>query len=136
MDRVPGDRDMRPFVLCVIMGVALLLPACGSGIDQSSPTAVVEGILEAARSGDYGGLAAVIDPAGGDNDAQAIRQAAAGDAAARERFRLRFAKGRVAGPAKGSGDRSRVPVLIGPDGTERDEFKMIKIDGKWYVTGL
>ena len=60
---------MRCTLLLVVFLSAAGLTACGgSRIEQSSPAAVVEVILEAARTGEYGGLAGVVDPAGGDAD--------------------------------------------------------------------
>jgi len=69
-------------------------------------------------------------PTAARSESPAVAQA---EAKAQAEFKSYFAKGRVSGPAKIGGDRAEVPILFGPDGDEKEVFKMLQRDGKWFL---
>ena len=125
---------------------ALLLTACGSdtpaakgggGLDQSSPAAAAESLFAAARpGGDLGALAGLLAPSGADGDAREITSMGKMSPDSQARFRQAFATGKVSGEIKLEGDKAAVPILFGPDGTDKETLVMVKHEGKWYLQGL
>ena len=72
-----------------------------------------------------------------DDDTQMICDVAT-DEAHRASFIEWFAKGKVTGDAKISGDGSgaEVPFLFGPDGDQAEMMVLINRDGVWYLLGF
>ena len=103
-----------------------------------SPEGVVLSIFEAARTGDFTGLAGLCDPLGeNDGDTQMICDLATDDTN-REEFIAAFSTGTVIGDAVValSGDRAEVPFLFGPDGDEEETMELVKRNDRWYLLGF
>ena len=98
---------------------------------QADPRSVAEAIFDAARSGNYGGLAVLID-ANADTDAKMITQVSA-DKTIQDQFKEHFSKGKVSAEPVVSGETASVNILFGPDGTKEETFEMVRKNGKWYL---
>lgn len=98
---------------------------------QASPRAVAETIFNSAKSGNYDGLAALIDTEA-DNDSKMIAQAVV-DKKIQEEFKTYFKSGKVVGDPVINGDKASVNILFGPDGDKEETFEMVKRDGRWYL---
>ena len=98
---------------------------------QADPRSVAEAIFNAARSGNYGGLAVLID-ADADTDAKMITQVSA-DKTIQDQFKEHFSKGKVSAEPVVSGETASVNILFGPDGTKEETFEMVRKNGKWYL---
>lgn len=121
-------------VLILLVMTTTVIAGCSSNSakdPQANPTALAEAIFNAAKSGSYEGLSALID-AEADNDSKMIGQVA-GDKTLQEEFKKQFAKGKVSGEPVISGETASVSILFGPDGTDQETFELVKRDGKWYL---
>lgn len=123
-------------VLFLFAVVTVLLSSCSSKAksSQESPRDVAESIFDAAKTGKYDGLAALIAPEA-DNDSKMIANAATDKDVAKS-FQEYFSKGKVVGDPVIEGDNAEVKILFGPDGTKEETFKMVKKDGKWYLSSF
>lgn len=133
----------------LILLLALGLTACGGDEEagpgdgpapettpanpQASPKAVADAIFAAARSGNYGGLAALVDPVDADGDTKRLAEVMDGGESRHAEFKKWFGKGKVAGEVTIEGDTAEVPITFGPDGTKPQTFNMVRRDGKWYL---
>lgn len=119
-------------MIITIMATAVITACHSKPADpQSSPKALAEAIFNAAQSGNYNGLPALID-ADADGDSKRIALAASDPATAQE-FQQYFSKGKVNGEPVITGDKASVNILFGPDGTKEETFEMVKKEGKWYL---
>jgi hypothetical protein len=106
-----------------------------AGVDFTSPTKVTEAVFAAAASGKTDQLASLCDPTGeGDGDTKDICGLTAGSAKFGE-FKEYFAKGKVTGETI-TGDAAEVAILFGPDGTKDETMKLVRRDGKWYLSSF
>jgi hypothetical protein len=104
---------------------------------QSDPVKVVEAVFEAARTGDYSVLPGLCDPTGkNDGDTKAICFIGTLSEEDQAQFAKYFSKGKITGEPEISGDNAKVKILFGPRGTEDEEFNLVRIDGKWYLSSL
>ena len=126
---------MKSTIILLAMTTTILL-ACGGGAKdaQSDPRAVAEAIFDAAKSGEFQGLAVLIDSEA-DNDSKMIAQVAT-DAKLQEDFKKHFSKGKVAADPTVNGDKASVNILFGPDGTTEETFEMVRKAGKWYLVSF
>jgi len=123
----------------VLLAITTFFTACkGKAKDskaakaaQADPRSVAEAIFDAAKSGNYGGLAELID-ADADSDSKMIAKVAT-DKSVQEEFKKYFSKGKVTGEPTVSGETASVNILIGPDGTKEETFQMVLKNGKWYL---
>lgn len=127
---------MRKMLLTKIVFFTMLtifFAACKSKAKapQADPRSVAEAIFDAARSGDYKGLAELID-ADADSDSKMIANVS-GDKLIQKQFIKHFSKGKVSGEPTVSGETASVNILFGPDGTKEETFEMVLKNGKWYL---
>jgi hypothetical protein len=124
-----------------ILVIAALFTACngksGSGGDQSTPAGVANMIFDAAKSGDYSHLKDLCDASlEPDGDSKHICDVTTGDDELKAMFKEHFSKGKVAGDAVIEGDKAKIEITFGPDGTKKETFNMAKKDGKWYMVSF
>jgi len=126
---------MKKATLIIAIIAAVAITGCGgdskSGDTQSSPRAVAETIFDAAKSGKYDALPALIDT-DADGDSKRIGSVAS-DAATQVEFKKYFEKGKVDGEPLIDGEKASVKILFGPDGDKEETFEMVKKDNKWYL---
>jgi hypothetical protein len=117
----------------IIMTTAILAACSGNSPKdpQADPGALAEAIFEAAKTGNYEGLAALID-ADADNDSKMIAQVA-GDPTLQEEFKKYFSGAKLAGEPMISGEKASVSILFGPNGEKEETFEMVKREGKWFL---
>jgi hypothetical protein len=124
---------MKKTIMIISIATAVVFTACNSkpSDPQSSPKALAEAIFNAAKTGSYETLPALIaDDA--DGDSKRIAQTAS-DTVIAQQFQQYFSKGKVNGEPVINGDKASVNILFGPDGTKEETFEMIKKEGKWYL---
>ncbi|MCI0472655.1 MAG: hypothetical protein L0Y76_03640 [Ignavibacteria bacterium] len=132
----------RQIIFTLMLTGLLCVLTCSKALSQtddihSDPVKVVEAVFEAARTGDYSVLPELCDPTGkNDGDTKAICFIGTLSEEDRSQFAKYFSKGKVAGDAEISGDSAKVKILFGTHGTEKEEFNLIRIDGKWYLSSL
>ncbi len=105
---------------------------------NASPEGVVNAVFTAARTTDFASLANLCDPTGeNDKDTRLVCELAT-DSEFRDRFVEYFSQGKITGDAQISddGNSAEVPVLLGPDGDKEELMKLIKRDGKWYLSSF
>jgi len=126
---------MKKATILIAFVAALAITGCGGDSkkadSQSTPGAVAETIFDAAKSGKYDGLPALID-ADADGDSKRIASVAT-DPATQVEFKKYFEKGKVNGEPLIDGDKASVKILFGPDGDKEETFEMVKKDNKWYL---
>ena len=104
---------------------------------QSDPVKVVEAVFEAARTGDLSVLPGLCDPTGkNDGDTKAICFIGTLSKEEQDEFIKYFEKGKVIGEPEISGDNAKVKIVFGPKGNKNEEFNLVRIDGKWYLSSL
>ena len=104
---------------------------------QSDPVKVVEAVFEAARTGDFSVLSGLCDPTGAnDGDTKQICYIGQAPKDKQDEFVKYFEKGTVVGEAEISGDNAKVKILFGLNGNKKEEFNLVRIDGKWYLSSL
>jgi len=109
-------------------------PTAG-GVDFSSPTKVTEAVFAAAASGNTDQLKTLCDPSGeGDGDTKDICGLTSTSAKFGE-FKEYFAKGKATKETI-SGDDAEVAILFGPDGAKDETMKLVRRDGKWYLSSF
>ena len=119
--------------MMISIAATIVITACNSkpSDPQSNPKALAEAIFNAAQSGSYSSLPALID-ADADGDSKRIALAAS-DAATAQGFQQYFAKGKVNGEPVINGVKASVNIFFGPDGNKEETLEMVKRDGKWYL---
>lgn len=104
---------------------------------QSDPVKVVEAVFEAAKTGDFSGLSGLCDPTGAnDGDTKQICNIGQAPKDKQDEFVKYFEKGTVVGEAEISGENAKVKILFGLKGNKKEEFDLVRIDGKWYLSSL
>ena len=126
---------MKSTIILLVMS-ATIFTACSSKPKdpQETPQALAETIFDAARSGNYQGLALLID-INADGDSKMIAQAET-DKTIQQEFQKYFAKGKVSADPIIEGEKASVNILFGPDGTKEETLEMIRKDGKWYLSSF
>ena len=114
--------------------VATLLPTPGLDASQPAsaldgPVAVVETVFDAARNGRFDQLPALCPPRGDHDDATRRICELRPDTPDADAFTQLFSSASVAGPPR---LRAHVPIIFGPDGTQRERLELIERDGRWY----
>jgi hypothetical protein len=116
----------------LIVFSSVLVLSCGGkkgGGSQDTPEGVANIVFDAAKNKDYSKLNAICAP-NADNDSKHICDMKDED---KDSFVEYFSKGKVNGTATVEGDKAKVPIMFGPDGTKEETFNEVKIDGKWYL---
>lgn len=129
-------RKILSTTIVLLAMVTIFIVACKSKTKeaqdaQADPRSVAEAIFDAARSGNYDGLAVLID-ADADEDSKMIANVS-GDKETQDQFKKYFSKGKVSDEPTVEGETASVNILFGPDGTKEETFKMVRKNGKWYL---
>jgi hypothetical protein len=102
-------------------------------VDFGDPKAVIGALFWAAAHDDDTHLAALCDPRG-ENDAETARVCrltrTSPDWAA---FREAFARGRLSGEPRVSGDHAAIYFVFGPGADESETMELVRRDGRWYL---
>ena len=102
---------------------------------HDDPTNLIEAIFSAAKSGDLSSLTGLCDPTGsGDGDTKAICNLNSQPQISKDNFRKYFEKGQVIGLPIIEGDKAKVKIKFGLDGTKDEEFNLVRINSKWYLS--
>jgi hypothetical protein len=105
-------------------------------VDFADPKSVVGSIFYAAESGETGHLATLCDPRGA-NDEDTRRICAMTTASPDwDDFRAQFARGKLNGEPRVSGDRAALHFLFGPDGMQSETMELVRRDGRWYLSAF
>jgi hypothetical protein len=82
-------------------------------------------------------LPGLCDPTGAnDGDTKQICNIGQAPKDKQDEFVKYFEKGKVVGDAEISGDSAKVKILFGLNGNKKEEFNLVRIDGKWYLSSL
>ncbi len=104
---------------------------------HDDPVKVVEAIFEAARTGDYSLLSGLCDPTGsGDGDTKRICSINSQPKEIQDEFKKYFEKGKVVGSAEINGNEAKVKIKFGLKGNKDEEFNLVKVSGKWYISSF
>tara|TARA_R110002096_G_scaffold292224_1_gene486545 strand:+ start:103129 stop:103536 length:408 start_codon:yes stop_codon:yes gene_type:complete len=130
---------MRALVLvsltaCLVVGCSKKIDDHGaSDVDFSNPKRVVSSIFFAAQEGQSAHLASLCDPKGEANVHARRICAQVVDGSDWPEFVEQFAKGKLIGEARVSGDWAQVNFVFGPSGTTSETMELTRRDGKWYL---
>jgi len=130
---------MKQTFYVAVIAIAMLTGCKGKsgGGDQSTPEGAANMIFTAAKSGDFGPLKDLCDASlEPDSDSKKICEVPSGDEELKSKFKEYFGQGKVVGSAVIEGDRAKVSVMLGKDGTKEESFNMAKKDGKWYLVSF
>lgn len=130
---------MKQSIYVAIIAITMLTGCNGksSAGDQSTPEGVAGMVFSAAKSGDYGSLKDLCDASLEPNkDTKMICEVPTGDDELKKRFKEYFSMGKVVGSPVIEGDKAKVSVTIGKDGTRAETFNMAKKNGKWYLVSF
>lgn len=114
---------------------------------NSSPSAVMETIFDAAKTGEVDVLQLLLPPNGEgevDGDCKAIcnpgnesmRDELRGNYMTIAQFKDAFANGKIVGEPDISGDKASVNFVFGPNREESETMNMQRISGKWYLSSF
>ena len=133
---------VRQGLLAPILGLALF--ACSKKIDDhgagtvdfGSAKRVVSSIFFAAQNGQSDHLAGLCDPEGSSNKhaRRICSQTVGGDDW--DAFVSQFAKGKLIGEARISGDRAQVNFVFGPNGTSPETMELVRRGDKWHLSAF
>jgi hypothetical protein len=130
-------------VVCAAVA-GTLVPACAKEIadprsaqvDFGDPKSVTASIFHAAETGRTGHLRGLCDPTGaGDDDTRRICAMHEG-APGWDSFRQSFARARLNGEPRVSGDRAQLDFLFGPGGGDGETMELVRRDGRWYLSSF
>ena len=131
---------MKQTIYVAIIAIAMLTGCSGksgSGGDQSTPEGAAAMVFAAAKSGDFGPLKNLCDAAlEPDSDSKMICEVPTGNDELKTKFKEYFASGKVVGTPVIEGNKAKVSVMLGKDGTKEETFNMAKKDGKWYLVSF
>ncbi len=100
---------------------------------NSTPEKVIETIQNAVKNQDFSALSNLCnDAVKSDRDAKQLCGLAT-DEKDRASFTEYFSTLKMDGTPTITGDKAEVNILFGKDGAKKETFKMLKIDGKWYL---
>lgn len=119
----------------IFLSIVTFCP-CAQSADKfhDNPVSVVQAIFNAAKTGNYAQLASLCDPSQkGDGDTKMLCSMNEQASEVKREFREQFKKGRVIGKAQITGDVARVKIKFGADGKQDEEFRLLRIEGKWYL---
>jgi hypothetical protein len=103
-----------------------------SQVDFTNPKRVLSSVFYAAQTGQAGHLSSLCDTKEGDADvARICSQVPGGEDW--DAFVRQFAKGRLIGEARISGDRAFVNFVFGPQGTDEETMELVRRGNHWYL---
>lgn len=119
-------------ILCAGCAEDIADPISGD-VDFANPKSVLGSVFYAARTGEIGHLASLCDPRGTAN--HAVQRICALEAQSSDlgSFRANFARARLNGEPRISGDTAVIKFLYGPKGTDRETMTLVRRDGRWYL---
>jgi len=107
-----------------------------SRVNFADPKSVTASVFYAADSGQTEHLKTLCDPRG-ENDDDTRRICAMTPASPDwDDFRAQFARGKLNGEPRVSGDRAALHFLFGPDGKESETMELVRRDGRWYLSSF
>ncbi|HEU5060106.1 MAG TPA: hypothetical protein VFU21_26420 [Kofleriaceae bacterium] len=105
-------------------------------VDFTDPKSVTAQIFHAAATGRTQNLRALCDPRG-ENDEDTARICALTPADPDwPAFRAEFARARLNGEPRVSGDRAALHFVFGPDATRSETMELVQRDGRWYLSAF
>lgn len=105
-------------------------------VDFADPKSVTASIFYAAESGETDHLKTLCDPRG-ENDEDTARICAMTPSSPEwDDFRTQFARGRLNGEPRVSGERAALHFLFGPDGMQSETMELVRRDGRWYLSSF
>lgn len=107
-----------------------------SDVDFTRPKKVVASVFYAAETGDAAHLSGLCDPRGEANAPVQRICAVRPKSEMWTSFERTFARGRIIGEPRVSGDRALINIAYGPDGTEPETIELVRRDGRWYLLGI
>ena len=131
-------RYLLSALLAFLVTAPLTTPASAKKprVDHEDPVKVLEAVFTAARSKDPSALASLCDPEA-DNDGDTKRICTlTKDADGWDEFVTYFKKAKVSGEAVIVEDRATVPFTFGPDGTDKEEMRLIRRGDHWYLSSF
>lgn len=132
------------FRLSMVVVVLVVAPGCAKEVEDpvsgtvnfADPKSVTASIFYAAESGRVAHLAGLCDPRG-ENDEDTARICAMTPSSPEwDDFRTEFARGRLNGEPRVSGDRAALHFLFGPDGRQSETMELVRRDGRWYLSSF
>ena len=105
-------------------------------VDFADPKSVTASIFYAADTGETAHLETLCDPRGQNDDDTARICAMTPAAPDWDDFRAEFARARLNGEPRVSGDRAALHFLFGPDGTQSETMELVRRDGRWYLSSF
>ena len=105
-------------------------------VDFSDPKSVVGSIFYAAETGQAEHLRGLCDPDGaGDDDTRRICAMQPG-AADWDSFRHNFARARLNGEPRVSGNRARLDFVFGAGATRSETMELVRRGQRWYLASF
>lgn len=128
-------KHFRILAICsIFMFINLIGHAAGKINDN--PASVVQAIFSAAKTGNYALLSGLCNPSQqGDGDTKMICGMSEQNTEVKREFREHFRTGKIIGKAVIQGDTATVKIKFGLQGKDDEEFRLVRIDGKWYLQG-
>jgi hypothetical protein len=119
---------------CVLAGCSKKIDDHGaSEVDFTNPKRVVSSIFFAAQEGKSEHLASLCDPEG-ESNTHALRVCSQTiDGSDWAEFVDQFAKGKLIGEARISGDWAQVNFAFGPSGTSPETMELIRRGDNWHL---
>jgi hypothetical protein len=105
-------------------------------VDFHDPKSVVGSIFYAAETGRSEHLRRLCDPKGGGNRQTRRICAMRPGAHDWDSFRRNFARARLNGEPRISGDRARLDFVFGAAGNESETMELVRRDGRWYLSAF
>lgn len=132
------------YLLCAVAVVAAGHMGCAkeiadprsADIDHANPKSVLGGVFYAAETGDDKVLAELCEPGGAGTQSVLRICGLTKDSPEWSSFRQSFARGRLNGEPRISGDRALLHFVFGPEGKDSETMELIKVDGRWYLHGF
>ena len=122
------------FITVALLACAKEIPEPGGEvIDYQSPKNLVSHIFWAARTGNTGKLATLCLPDEAGNEAVRRVCGVVRGHGEWSSFQSNFAKGKLNGEPRVSGDTAVLKFLFGPDGAMPETMKLVRRDGRWYL---
>jgi hypothetical protein len=131
------------FALLAAAAIGAALAGCAKEIedprsaevDCGDPKSVTASIFYAADTGRADHLGELCDPAGAGASVRRIC-AVRPRSPDWESFRRSFARGRLNGEPRISGDRARLDFVFGPGGDDSETMELVRRGGCWYLSSF
>lgn len=124
-----------------LLATAALLPSTPAHakkrkVDHKDPVRVLEAVFDAAKRKDPTVLVTLCDPQSeNDGDTRHICELTRENKDWDE-FVSYFQKAKISGDAVIQDDRATIPFTFGPKGEDKEEMRLIRRDGNWYLSSF